>query len=317
MIFPCPNKIDCPGTDDPIMNLSSEMEDAIEYIGTINPPIIPPPLGQIWKRDGCLFQCVSIVSQEEADACAERQAEFCITCVENCEPPVDPPPDHPDDWDGILRYSTRQCCSVSCPDGTLFTYCVAAGRYVGYSQNVVNAQAYSLACKNAKLYRICLGALSKTCGCVGIDFTATVNTTPKPLWWSIASGSLPDGLSIESAYTATGQCRISGIPSAHGTFTFTLVGVDVAGNYMAKSFSITILEIDNITPDPFTIGVAYLWVFTTSGGSGIPNYRYSIVDGTLPAGLTMDEYGRITGTPTEGGDHTFTVAVVDINLCPT
>ena len=37
---------------------------------------------------------------------------------------------------------------------------------------------------------------------------------------------------------------------------------------------------------------------------GTPPYKFKIVEGELPAGLSMDQTGLITGTPTEAADTT-------------
>jgi uncharacterized protein (TIGR03437 family) len=49
--------------------------------------------------------------------------------------------------------------------------------------------------------------------------------------------------------------------------------------------------------------------FTASGGTGV--YTFSVGSGSLPAGLTMDANGSLTGTPTATGDSTFTVTATD------
>lgn len=46
---------------------------------------------------------------------------------------------------------------------------------------------------------------------------------------------------------------------------------------------------------------------------GLRPYRFSVVDGALPPGLTI-ESGRLVGTPTAQGRFTFTVEVQDANL---
>lgn len=57
-----------------------------------------------------------------------------------------------------------------------------------------------------------------------------------------------------------------------------------------------------------TIGVAYSQ--TLNGADGLPAYSYSLVSGSLPAGLSLSG-GVITGTPTGCEDATFTLRVAD------
>jgi hypothetical protein len=49
--------------------------------------------------------------------------------------------------------------------------------------------------------------------------------------------------------------------------------------------------------------------FTAAGGIG--PYTWSKTSGSLPAGLTLDSTGRLSGTPTATGTSTFTVKATD------
>ena len=86
-------------------------------------------------------------------------------------------------------------------------------------------------------------------GTLGVAYSATLAAsggTP-PYMWSIASGSLPGGLSLT---TATGA--ITGTPTAAGTFSFTVQATDSANPVLTspiKALSITIAAI----PVNFTI----------------------------------------------------------------
>ena len=59
-----------------------------------------------------------------------------------------------------------------------------------------------------------------------------------------------------------------------------------------------------------TVGQAYSLQFTASGGNGGP-YTYQISQGVLPAGLSDNTSGLISGTPTEAGTFTFTESASD------
>ena len=52
---------------------------------------------------------------------------------------------------------------------------------------------------------------------------------------------------------------------------------------------------------------------TASGG--MPSYTYSIIGGSLPAGMMLSSAGQLSGTPTAKGTFTFTVLVVDAMNC--
>jgi hypothetical protein len=64
------------------------------------------------------------------------------------------------------------------------------------------------------------------------------------------------------------------------------------------------------TPPAATVGAAYAFQLSASGGQG--TLRYSQQSGTfLPIGLSLDSAGRITGTPVAPGTSTFGVCAAD------
>jgi len=126
---------------------------------------------------------------------------------------------------------------------------------------------------------------------------------------SIASGSLPAGLSISVA-------TISGTPSGTGTSSFTVSCTDSLGATPdSKAFSITInaagggtINITTTTLPDGTQGVAYSQALTITGGT--PAYACSIASGSLPTGLSIS-VATISGTPSVGGSSSFTVLCTD------
>jgi hypothetical protein len=72
---------------------------------------------------------------------------------------------------------------------------------------------------------------------VGAGYTETLTTTgaTAPVVWTLTSGSLPSGLSIDSA---TGT--ISGTAAVAGTSTFQIQAADAVGNVSQRQFSVTI-----------------------------------------------------------------------------
>lgn len=63
------------------------------------------------------------------------------------------------------------------------------------------------------------------------------------------------------------------------------------------------------------VGVPYTATLTAGGGA--PPYKWSLSQGALPSGLTLDAAtGRITGTPTAEGTFSITVQVQDSNVPP-
>jgi hypothetical protein len=128
-----------------------------------------------------------------------------------------------------------------------------------------------------------------------------------PYAWSVASGSLPAGLSLAT------NGAISGTPAAAGSSTFTVRVTDGSSQNATRLLSITVapatLSSPTTTLADGMVGVAYWTTLTANGGA--PPYSWSVTSGILPAGLSLAANGAITGTPAAAGISTFTVRVTD------
>ncbi|PHV30213.1 autotransporter outer membrane beta-barrel domain-containing protein [Janthinobacterium sp. BJB312] len=133
-----------------------------------------------------------------------------------------------------------------------------------------------------------------------------------PYTYAISAGSLPAGLSLN---TATGT--LSGTPTAGGVFNFTVRATDSStgdGPYLgARAYSLTVASptlgvAPSTLPVP-TVGVAYSQGITASGGTAA--YSYAVTSGSVPAGLTLAANGTLSGTPTTAGAYSFTVTATD------
>jgi len=126
-----------------------------------------------------------------------------------------------------------------------------------------------------------------------------------PVIFAVRSGSLPSGLSI-NATTGT----ISGTPTADGSYSFVIQGVDTATNQVAtQSLSVDAVDPFSITatPSAFALtGSPYSATFTLAGGS--QPYGFSM-SGT-PAGLSLSTgatSATLTGIPTVAGPYNIQV----------
>jgi hypothetical protein len=121
-----------------------------------------------------------------------------------------------------------------------------------------------------------------------------------PITWSLASGNLPAGLTL-----AQGG-KISGTPTASGTFTFKVKAQNSSGSD-TKTLSIVITISVTITTTTLPNGMvntAYSQSLTATGAAPI---TWTLASGKLPTGLTLSTTGTISGTPTTAGTFDFTV----------
>jgi hypothetical protein len=149
---------------------------------------------------------------------------------------------------------------------------------------------------------------------VGGSYSTTLAASggATPYLWSITSGGLPPGLSLNSQTGA-----ISGAPSSAGTFTFTVQVSDAQSppDSATKSLSIAVSQPAplNITTTSLPSGKrnrAYSQTLQATGG--VNPYSWSLEAGSLPPGLTLNaSTGVISGKPTTVGTYNFTVRVRD------
>ncbi|MCX6612677.1 MAG: Ig domain-containing protein, partial [Acidobacteria bacterium] len=127
----------------------------------------------------------------------------------------------------------------------------------------------------------------------GLSLNSTLNPT-----YSI-SGSLPPGLSLNSA---TGQ--ISGTASTPGFYSFTAIATGATSQPLTASCSISVVD-SSIAPmhvacpdqNDMLVGEFYASPAIASGGKR--PYTFSLSQGSLPSGLSLDpNSGLISGTLT-------------------
>jgi len=152
----------------------------------------------------------------------------------------------------------------------------------------------------------------------GTAYSQTITATGglTPYTFSIVvpgTGTLPAGLTMSTAGV------ISGTPTGPNTTSNFTVKVTDSSNptqSATQNLSITVnlpTPPSITTPSPLpsgTEGTAYNQTIAATGG--IPPYTFAVTTGALPAGLSMDTSGHVTGTPTgPNGATSFTVTVTD------
>ena len=133
----------------------------------------------------------------------------------------------------------------------------------------------------------------------------------QPYSWSF-TGSLPPGLTLNAS---TGQ--ISGTPTSTGTFSFTAKVTDSSGptQSVTANLSITINGVLTITTTSVPNGsVGTQYNATVNAGGGLQPYNWSIISGSLPPGLNLNNNNNsldINGQPNTTGTYPFTAQVTD------
>jgi sugar lactone lactonase YvrE len=252
---PCSTAVTCPCNDSPVMNLSVETDDPINY-PSIRWPDIPPDI--YYKSLSCLnFWCYSLISQEEADLCAQRYADLCSgqtflntaqTCVVHCPDGTTSSFTCPAGvfagdsqaaadakamaWacqaatllcTSTTYYNTAQTCTVTCPDGSTASFTVPAGVFYAPSQAAADLQAYNWACSSAA--SLCTSPtffnIAQTCTTTCPNGATTSFTTPAGTFYAATQAAADAQAYTYACQTAVALCAGTLIFNTAQTCTFT------------------------------------------------------------------------------------------------
>ena len=152
----------------------------------------------------------------------------------------------------------------------------------------------------------------------GAYYSARISTGggSPPVTWTITSGVLPPGLSLNFN---TGDIAGTVQPGNSGMYDFSVQAVDTLSNVETANFTIIVSQassnelhiVTNVLSDGEVRTSYYALV---SAASGFPPYTWSVIDGSLPYGLALNpNTGEIAGTVPYGmeGRYLFTIRAVD------
>jgi len=131
--------------------------------------------------------------------------------------------------------------------------------------------------------------------------------------WSIASGSLPPGLTLNQTTGA-----ISGTPTSASVASFTAMAADSSNPTLTATTSLSIsvasaaLAIAPPSLPSLTVGSPYSQQLHATGGSS--PYTWSLASGSLPPGLVLSSNGVISGSVSSASSsytYTFSVRATD------
>ena len=132
--------------------------------------------------------------------------------------------------------------------------------------------------------------------------------------WTLESGNLPNGMTLNPAGILTGT------PSQSGYFTFALKVTDSNDETAIALYGLVVGDISILTDSPLDQGIVgqfYDKQIVAYGGDVGP-YVWLLSSGTLPFGLnlttTAGGNARISGTPITTGGYTFTIRVEDSGI---
>jgi large repetitive protein len=151
---------------------------------------------------------------------------------------------------------------------------------------------------------------SVTFTALSVTNTNPLQGSPASVTWSVQSGNLPAGV------TFTPQGVLSGTPTSEGSYQFVVRAVGGVDSSDTETETLVVRQPIAVS-SPFTsraamraeVSVPVNVPQTATGGAG--TFTWSVSDGALPAGVTLNPDGTLAGTPTVPGRFAWVMSVKD------
>ncbi len=151
-------------------------------------------------------------------------------------------------------------------------------------------------------------------GVAGTPYSETLSSTGGlgNVTWSVVSGSLPPGISINAAGVLSGTPTT--VSTAGTPVTIQVQDSSLPAQTATMSGNVHVAPVLTIStptgplPDAI-VGQPYNFKFQSNGG--LTPISWTVTSGTLPTGLKLLTNGVLRGTPTAGGSFSFTIQAGD------
>lgn len=297
----------------PLANISAADEDQLLFLQNWFGPNQPPPLGSHFSLTVCNGTCEAD-NQLDLLSCVVTKAIECAGDDSWNPIPISTPggsygndnfPPIPPANPVAVFYNMALFGTTLCPDGSTFTLEYPAGLAAGFTTEQANATGQGLADQAAVDALFCLNDIdSKFCLNSDVDVVLASSGT-----LTVEDGLLPLGTDLDGL-------SLKGTALTEGEYIFTLRLSDTIDGYQCyciREYTVNVVGITETTvPNPQE-GNTYTHQLTYYAASATPTF--SITDGALPAGLSLDsDTGIISGTPTVNGSFAFEVTMTDGSL---